>query len=513
MNGAEALVQTLAASGVDVCFANPGTTELHVVAALDDIGTIRGVLGLFEGAVTGAADGYARMTGRPAAALLHLGPGLANGLANLHNARRAFTPVVVVVGEHATDHQHYDPPLQSDIAALAGTVEGWIRRVGSAADVGPAAAEAVAAAMGPPGRVATMIVPADASWYDGAEAAPVIPPTTARDVATQTIEEIAGVLRSSEPTALLIGGAATHGEALRHAGRIAGAAGARLLCETFPARLERGAGLPVAERLAYLPEQVREQLAGTRHLILAGARAPVSFFGYPEQSGDLVPAGCTVHELAGTGTDVAAALGALSERHAAPHLGGAPGSARGDAPTDELTLQSLGLALAALLPEGAIVSDEAITASAELAAATETAPPHDWLSLTGGAIGQGIPVATGAAVACPDRPVVSLQADGSAVYTISALWTQAREGLDVTTVLLGNRSYKILAMEVGHLGLGEPGRLTQDMLGLSRPDLEFVALARGFGVPGERPGTVEEFNAAFSRALAEPGPHLIDVRL
>jgi len=322
------------------------------------------------------------------------------------------------------------------------------------------------------------------------------------------------VLSSPEPAALLVGAAATRGEALRAAERITVATGSRLLCETFPARLERGAGVPVAQRLAYLPEQVREQLAGTRHLVLAGARSPVSFFGYQEQPGDLVPEGCVVHELTGPGVDVASALAELSALLREPNSA-APRSAtvtRGS-PLGELTLSSLGAALAMVLPAGAIVSDEAITASAGLAATTAAAAPHDWLSITGGAIGQGIPVATGAAIACPDRPVISLQADGSAVYTISALWTQAREGLDVTTVLLSNRSYAILAMELGRLDIGEPGALTRDLLDLSRPELDFVSLARGFGVPGERPETVEEFTAALHRALSEPGPHLIEVRL
>ncbi|MBA2414814.1 MAG: acetolactate synthase large subunit [Geodermatophilaceae bacterium] len=513
MNGAEALVRTLAGSGVDVCFANPGTTELHLVDALDRIGSIRAVLCLAEGTVSGAADGYARMAGRPAAALLHLGPGLANGLANLHNARRAYTPVVAVVGDHAVGHQRHDAPLQSDITALVRVLEGWVRRVEAVGDVGAATAEAVAAALGPPGRIATLVVPADVSWSEGATAASAIPPTPSRAVAGERIEEVAGVLRSPEPAVLLIGGSATRGEALRAAERVSAATGARLVCETFPARLERGAGRPVAERLAYLPEQVSAQLAGTRCLVLAGARSPVAFFAYQEQPGDLVPDGCAVHELAGPGADVAAALEALGTLLDAPRVSPAVKPAAAGTLAGELTLASLGAALAQSLPEGAIVSEEAITAGAPLAAATEAAAPHDWLSITGGAIGQGMPVAAGAAIACPDRPVISLQADGSAVYTISALWTQAREGLDVTTVLLSNRSYAILAMELDRLGLGDPGRLTRDLLELSRPDLDFVALARGFGVPGERPETVQEFSAAFRRALAEPGPHLIEVRL
>ncbi|MFD1120798.1 thiamine pyrophosphate-binding protein, partial [Sphaerisporangium aureirubrum] len=176
MNGAQSLIRTLADAGVDVCFANPGTSEMHFVAALDTVPEMHGVLGLFEGVVTGAADGYARVAGRPAAALLHLGPGLGNGLANLHNARRARTPVVVVVGDHATYHKKYDAPLESDIEAVAGSLNGWVRRCAATGDVGADAAAAVAAAMDAPGRVATLVLPADLSWGEGERPArPVAP--------------------------------------------------------------------------------------------------------------------------------------------------------------------------------------------------------------------------------------------------------------------------------------------------------------------------------------------------
>ncbi|EUA00869.1 thiamine pyrophosphate enzyme, N-terminal TPP binding domain protein [Mycobacterium kansasii 732] len=208
MNGAQALISTLVDGGVDVCFANPGTSEMHFVAALDTVPQMRGILTLFEGVATGAADGYARIADRPAAVLLHLGPGLGNGLANLHNARRARVPIVVVVGDHATYHKKYDAPLESDIDALAGTVSGWVRRTQVAADVGTDTADAVAASRWGP-QISTLILPADASWSDGAApgaTAPERPAPAGTDLAS-----VADVLRSGEPVMLLIGGNATRG--------------------------------------------------------------------------------------------------------------------------------------------------------------------------------------------------------------------------------------------------------------------------------------------------------------
>jgi acetolactate synthase-1/2/3 large subunit len=488
---------------------------MHFVAALDSVEEVRAVLGLFEGVVTGAADGYARMAGRPAATLLHLGPGLGNGIANLHNARRARTPLVNIVGDHATYHSQYDAPLESDIETLAQNVSGWVRRCARTADVAEDTADAVAAASGPPGQVVTLILPADVSWSDGAE--PAVPRTLAlpATVADDAVDAVAKALLSGEPAALLVGGRAVRGDALVAADRVARATGARLFCETFPARLERGAGVPAVERLSYLAEFTVAQLAGVQHLVLVDARAPVSFFAYPGKPSDLVPEGCAVHVLAGPGDDVTGALHALVERLAAP---AAPGerAVRPEAPTGDgpLTGEAVAHAIGALLPEGAIVSDEANTAGLWLSGATAGSPPHDWLTLTGGAIGQGLPVATGAAVACPDRKVIALEADGSAMYTLQALWTQAREHLDVTTVIFDNRSYAILNMELGRVGATEaPGPKALDMLDLSRPDLDFVALATGMGVDATRATTPGELSGAFERAMGEPGPHLIDAVL
>jgi acetolactate synthase-1/2/3 large subunit len=513
VNGAQALIRTLVDSGVDVCFTNPGTSEMHFVAALDSVPEMRGVLGLFEGVVTGAADGYGRMAGRPASTLLHLGPGLGNGMANLHNARRASTPVVNVVGDHALYHRQYDAPLASDIEAAASNVSGWYRSSGSPAEVGRDAADAVAAALGPPGQVATLVLPADVSWLDGGEVAAPAAPARRSAVALDVVDQVAKVLRSGEPCAVLVGGAALREEGLVAAGRVAGATGAKLLGETFPARLERGAGLPAVERLGYLAEFTMAQLAGTRHLVLVDARSPVSFFAYPDKPSDLVPEGCEVHVLAGAADDVVGALSALAEVVGAPADAAslAPAS-RPPRPTGALTAEAVANALGALLPEGAIVSDEANTSGLWAPAATAGAPRHDWLTLCGGAIGQGLPLATGAAVACPDRKVVALEADGSAMYTMQALWTHAREGLDVTTVIFNNRSYAILNLELNRVG-AEPGPKALDMLDLSRPDLDFVALATGMGVPASRATTAEELTEQLGRALAEPGPALVEAVL
>jgi acetolactate synthase I/II/III large subunit len=513
MNGAQAVVRTLVDSGVTTCFANPGTSEMHFVAALDTVPQMRGVLCLFEGAATGAADGYGRMTGVPAGVLLHLGPGLANGLANLHNARRANTPVLAIVGDHATYHKRFDAPLESDIDALAGTVSGWVRRTTRSADAPGDAAAAVAAALTPPGQVATLILPADVTWTDGAEPTAKLAPRRPSSVPDAVISDVAGVLRSGEPVVILAGGSGLHRAGLEAASRISQATGARLLAETFPARLERGAGLPPVDRLAYLGEIAMSQLAGARHLILAGAREPVSFFAYPGKPSYLVPAGCQVHTLADRSDDVAGALAALADLVAADVKPSPQQPSRPDLPSGDLTGQSAAAVIGALLPDGAIVCDEANTSGIWLPGATAGAPPHDWLTLTGGAIGQGLPLATGAAIACPDRPVLALEADGSAMYTASALWTHAREQLDITTIIFSNRSYAILNMELERTGAATAGEMARSLLDLSRPSIDFTALATGLGVPASKALTAGELAAQLRHALAEPGPHLIEAAL
>jgi acetolactate synthase I/II/III large subunit len=520
VNGAQAVVRTLVGAGVTTCFANPGTSEMHFVAALDAVPEMRGVLCLFEGVATGAADGFGRMTGRPATALLHLGPGLANGLANLHNARRAHTPLVAIVGDHATYHKRFDAPLESDIDALAGSVSGWVRRSARAEDAPADAADAVAAAMRAPGQIATLILPADVTWTDGAEPV-VLAPFPVREpspVGRRPIARGMGALRGlaggGARCTILLGGTGLSRPALEAASRIAAATGAQVLAETFPARHERGAGIPHVDRLAYLVEMAASQLSGTTHLILAGASSPVSFFAYPGKPSTPVPPGCHVQVLAEPGDDVPGALAALADRVAPDAQPSAPAVARPELPADgELTAEAAAAVIGALLPEGAIVCDEANTSGLWLPGATKGAPPHDWLSLTGGAIGQGLPLATGAAIACPDRPVLALEADGSAMYTASALWTHAREGLDITTVIYSNRAYAILNMELERTGAPVTGTTARDLLDLSRPDIDFTALAAGMGVPATRATTVAEFTSQLRIALAEPGPHLIEAAL
>jgi acetolactate synthase-1/2/3 large subunit len=505
MIGAQALVASLTGAGVDVCFMNPGTSEMHFVGALDSVPEMRGVLALFEGVATGAADGYARIAGKPAAVLLHLGPGLANGLANLHNARRARTPVVVIVGAHATGHVRYDAPLQSDIEALARTVSGWVHTSGTSRDLAQDAMRAVAAAQS--GQIATLVLPADVSWSDGASIAP--PRTSVPTPASAPMVDHGRLLNPR--TMLLLGGTALSERGLRAASRISVATGARLLAETFPARIERGAGLPGLDRLAYLAEMAEAQLAGVDNLILAGARSPVSFFAYPDRASDLVPPGCTVTVLAEPDQDTEAALETLADQVAAgtkPVLV----EAAPPPPADPGPLNAISLAntIAASLPEHAIISDEANTSGFALPMALAAAPRHTLLTLTGGSIGQGMPAATGAAIAAPDRPVLSLEADGSALYTIQALWTQARERLDVTTVLINNAAYAILRMELARTAAGGAGERAERMLDLSHPTPDFTQLSTGLGVPARRVTTAEELDQALREAYAEPGPHLIE---
>jgi acetolactate synthase-1/2/3 large subunit len=512
MNGAEAIVRTLVGADVDVCFANPGTSEMHFVSALDRVPEMRSILCLFEGVATGAADGYARMADRPAASLLHLGPGQANGLANLHNAKRAKVPLISIVGDHATYHKQYDSPLESDIEAAARTVSGWVGRADAAANIGMLTAQAVMAANGPPSTIATLIVPADVAWGD--DAAPVTPPLrlSPATVDDDVIAAIASVLRSGEPVALLLGGQSTRERVLRDASRIAAGTGARLLTETAPQRLQRGAGLPNVERLQYRAEAAAAQLSGLRHLVLVDSKSPVSFFAYPGMRSDLVPSDCLVHVLCAHGDDVVGAVASLADRVAGDVLPVLTALARPDAPSGPLTAATFAAAIGRVLPEGAIVVDESNTAGIHAPAATIGAPPHDWLRLTGGAIGIGLPLALGAAIAAPDRPVFDLQADGSAMYTFQALWTMARENADVTVIVLANRSYAILRAELDRTG-ATGGRAADALFDLTRPDLDFVSLAKGLGVEAERVATAEDLTGALERAVAHRGPNLIEAVL
>ena len=510
MNGAECVVRTLTAGGVDVCFANPGTSEMALVAALDRTPGMRCILGLFEGVVTGAADGYARMAGKPVATLLHCGPGLANGLANLHNAKRARSQIVNIVGDQATYHRSYNPPLASDVEATARPFCHWVRTAWSVESVGQETAMAIAAARSWPGHTATLIVPADVAWAEGASVRAIAPSAAPSPVPGEPIERVIAILKSGEPTALLMAGEATLEGGLRHAGRISRATGARLFGQMFNTRLARGRHVPAIERVPYAVDEALKALGGLRHVILVGAPSPVAFFAYPGRPSSLLPEACEVTVLAGENESVLEALEAVAREFPDGadeiHQTASPPTPATGALTPDGIAQSLG----ALLPDGAVVVDESLTSGRNLFPFTDNASAHDWLQLTGGAIGIGIPLATGAAVACPDRRVVCLQADGSGMYTVQGLWTQARENLNVTTVIYANGSYAILRNELANLGVAEPGRNASDMMDLGRPDIDWVSLARGMGVEAERVTTAERFNDAFRASLGKNGPFLIE---
>lgn len=512
MNGAQALMKTLADAGVEVCFSNPGTSEMHFVAALDDEPRMRAVLALFEGVATGAADGYARMAGKPAATLLHLGCGLSNGLANLHNARKGKVPVVNIVGDHATYHVQYDAQLQSDIETVARNVSpNFVRTSKSTAELSQDVVDAIVAARGLPGQVATLILPADVSWGEGGVPLPPPPEPQPAPADASVIDAIVQAIDSGEKTALLLGGHALREPALLAAARIAAQRGVSVFAEVFPTRMQRGEGRPPVERIAYMAELASLQLSEYQHLILVDAKAPVSFFAYPGKKSWLLPDNCTVHTLAAPSQDAAASLeklaAALGADQATPLL---QAPARPSRPRGKLTAAKVCKAVGHLMPDNAIVVDEGITSTLMLGVMTAGAPAHDLLTLTGGAIGQGLPNAVGAAIACPDRPVIALIGDGTAMYTIQALWTMAREKLDVTSIIFNNASYSVLSVELERVGADKAGSKARSQLDLHGPDLNFSQLAQGMGVHAVRASTAGEFCKALEYALSHPGPHLIE---
>ena len=514
MNGADLLCETLLANGIDTCFANPGTSEMHFVAALDRQPRMRCILGLFEGVVTGAADGYARMADKPAATLLHLGPGLANGLANLHNARRAHTPMVNIVGDHATGHLQYDAPLTSDIDSLARPMSNWVGRADSADSVGDRTREAIEAARTGAGGIATLILHADAAWTETASAVP--PHGVARALPapdTAAIAKAANALRSGPSTTILVSGRALRAPHTEMLDRIAAKTGARLMAQQANGRMQRGAGRVALDRVPYVIDQALETFAGTQRLILIGARAPVGFFAYPGKPGSMLPEDCEVITLADPHDDIPAAIEALADA-----IGPVPDARLATRhspamPTGALNPDAIAIALAHLMPANAIVCDESVTSGRDFFRTTHGAEPHDFLQLTGGAIGDGIPMATGAAVACPDRKVIGLQADGSGMYTLQGLWTQARERLDVVTIVFANRLYKILHGELKNVGAGTAGENARRMLDLDDPALDWVRLANGMGVEAARADTCEAFHDLLRAALSRKGPFLIEAVL
>jgi acetolactate synthase-1/2/3 large subunit len=511
LNGADSLVATLVESGVEVCFANPGTSEMHFVSALDRIPGIRPVLCLFEGVATGAADGYARMTGKPACTLLHLGPGFANGMANLHNARKGQSPVINVVGDHATYHERYNAPLTSNVTAFAEAISHWVARPRSARAVAADAARAVRAARTAPGQVATLILPADTAWLQAERPAPALPVPAPAPVAQAAINIAAKALMSDGKTAILLRGSVLHGEGLAAAGRICAKTGATLFCDTFTPRMRSGAGSPVVERLPYRGKDVLARLDGFDRILLVGAQPPVSFFAYPGQEGWLTPPHCDILTLSQPDEDGNRALADLATVIDAPdHAPTVPLDPPALPADGPLTAEAAMRIVAALLPENAIVADEGITSTLPYANQLSQAAPHDYLALTGGSIGGILPLSTGAAVAAPDRKVVCLEGDGSAMYTLQALWTQARENLNVVTVLYANRSYAVLNQELKLVRAASKGDKALSLLDLHDPALDWVKLAEGMGVQAVRAETTQAFADALRSALDASGPRLIE---
>ena len=513
MNGAESLVRTLLKGGVEVCFANPGTSEMHFVGALDRVEGMRCVLGLFEGVCSGAADGYYRMTDKPASTLLHLGPGLANAAANLHNAKKAGSGIVNVVGEHALYHIQYDTPLTADIEGIARPFSHWVKTSPTSKTVAGDGALAIQAARVAPGQIATLILPADTAWgeADGVADTPdtPAPPKPAQDA----VIAAAKALLQGESAVLFLGGRALRAKGLELAGRIAAKTGCRVQGAGGTARIERGAGRVPVLRLHFVVETAQQQLKGTRRMVLVGAKPPAAFFAYPGKPSLLTPEGCETVTLCPVDGDplgsleaLAAELGALNTKPAGVAQPGRPERPRG-----AFTLEGLGQALGSTMPEGAIVVDESVTTGRGFFPYSAGAPPHDWLNNMGGSIGFGTPVAVGAAVACPNRKVIAMIGDGSAMYTFQSLWTMAREGLDVCVMIFSNRSYKILYSQLADVGAAKPGPRAIDMLTLDRPTLDFVGMAKSLGVPGAQATNLEELTAQLDRAMAQRGPYLIDV--
>lgn len=514
MNGAESLVHTLIDSGVEVCFTNPGTSEMHFVAALDHIAGMRSVLALQEGVATGAADGYWRMAGKPATTLLHLGPGLANGLSNLHNAKKAGSGVVNIIGEHAASHIELDAPLTADIEGIARPVSHWVRTSPSAETVGQDAAEAVQAAKIKPGQIVSLILPSDTAWNEGGVIHPPLPDPAPQPFDDDVLNDATRAL-SGPDSLLLLGGSALTEANLEIAGRIAAKTGCKLLAEWANARLERGAGRVFIGKVPYPIDIALEVLKPYKRIVLIGARAPIGFFAYPGKPAVLTNPDAEILTLAQAGTDIDAALAALCKATDATDTPPAhvADAALPDRPEGPITLDSLAALIARAIPENGIIVDESVTTGRSFFPATKGAAQHTWLNNTGGSIGYCLPAAIGAAIACPKRKVMALTGDGSAMYTVQALWTMARENLDITILVFANHSYQILRGELTNVGVGNPGPRAIDMLSLDRPALDWVQMAQSMGVEALRATNCDELEAALEDGLANKGPVLIEVAL
>jgi acetolactate synthase-1/2/3 large subunit len=489
---------------------------MHFVAALDRIPGMRCVLGLFEGVVTGAADGYYRIASKPASTLLHLGPGLGNGLANLHNAKKANSGIVNIVGDHATYHVKHDAPLTSDVEGVARPMSHWVRKARTSTSVSADAAEAIGVAREAPGKIATLILPADTAWGAAGQVVHAPAPSPRMPVSADAVTLAAKALsQGGQFACLLLGGVGVRGRALELAGRIAAKTGCLISAEFNSSRLERGAGRVQLMRVPYVVDHATRMFEKTTQLVLAGAKPPVAFFAYPEKPSLLAPSSCHVTQLAAVEQDIEAALEAVASELGALNTPPARVAelSRPTLPKGQITPEGIGVLLGALLPENAIVVDESVSSGRGFSGPTAGASPHDWLSVMGGSIGFGLPCATGAAVAAPDRKVILLEGDGSAMYTVQALWTMARNQLDVTILVFANRTYEILLGELASFGLGERGKNANDMLTLGRPDLDWVSIARSQGVEAGCATTLEELAREFKRGIANSGPYLIEVRI
>jgi acetolactate synthase-1/2/3 large subunit len=516
MNGAEILIKTAAKAGLEVCFTNPGTTEMPLVCGFDSIPGIKPYLGLFEGCCTGAADGYGRMTGKPAMTLLHLGPGLGNGIANLHNARRGGTPVLNVIGEHATWHLQANAPLTMDIATLAGTVSGWQRTCSTTETLSQDTADAIAAAL--EGQVATLIVPSDVQWSECSNTEIHRPKISSTTIDKDSIDHAAEVLQSDQKTALILGGWALRKRGLAAAGRIKVKTGCDLLSERAPARIERGVGISATEVIPYFPRQALELLSRYQVIVLAGTGEPVTFFGWQGYPSRLLNDTQHICRISADAKSLPQALEDLADTLDAPGRIDASDAGfseieRPDIPKGKLTANNASIILAALQPEHAIIVNESITSGGAYLPLAVSAPAHTMMALPGGAIGYGMPCAVGAAIACPQRPVINFQADGSAMYTLQALWMQARDGLNITTLICSNRSYNILNIEFSRSGITSPGHYAQTLTDLGNPAIGWVQISKGMGVPAIAVDSCEALAKELKKALDEPGPHLIEVRI
>jgi acetolactate synthase-1/2/3 large subunit len=508
MKGAESLIATAISGGVEVCFANPGTTELPLVLALDSVPGPRSILCLHENVATGAADGYGRMAAKPAMCLLHLGVGLANGLTNLHNARRAFTPVVNVIGDHATWHLPADPLLATDIVSLARTVSDYVKKSLAATTVAFDVADAIEAAMENGGRIATLIVPNDVQMGEAGDAIPVRRVRATKTYSPRRVVQAAKALKSGK-SALLLGGDALLEPGIMLAGRVAATGNADLLCDTFFARMERGGDLPSPMKLPYFPDEALELTRRYERVIVAGTRRPVAFFGYPA-----LPSYITTEEqtviLAGPQEDSLGALAALASEVNAPDVIDQMFGALPAIPKGGLDAQAVSAVIACLQPAECIVMDEVLAVGVPYFDSSKHSPRFTHLMLTGGAIGQGPSAATGAAIACPNRKVINFQSDGCGAYSVQAFWTQARENLDVVTIIGSNRSYQILQLELLRAGVAQMGPIARSMLGLDDPFIDWVKIGEGFGVPAVAVDSAEALARELGRALMHKGPYLIE---